>query len=89
VATGVTLAHCDVRADNLLVRPDGSVVVVDRPYGCIGPAWLDTVLLAMNVPVHGGPNDRLLTGVDARTRPGGGRAALAAATSPGLSPAPG
>ncbi|MFI7541451.1 aminoglycoside phosphotransferase family protein [Actinoplanes sp. NPDC049599] len=64
VATGSTLVHCDVRADNLLVRPDGSVVVVDWPYGCIGPAWLDTVLLAMNVLVHGGPGDRLLDGID-------------------------
>ncbi|GAA3344661.1 hypothetical protein GCM10020358_48810 [Amorphoplanes nipponensis] len=67
VATGATLAHCDVRADNLLVRPDGSVVVVDWPYGCVGPAWLDTVLLAMNVLVHGGPGDALLAGVDRRT----------------------
>jgi hypothetical protein len=67
VATGATLAHCDVRADNLLVRPDGSIVVVDWPYGCVGPAWLDTVLLAMNVLVHGGPGDRLLAGIDPRT----------------------
>jgi hypothetical protein len=67
VATGATLAHCDVRADNLLVRPDGSVVVVDWPYGCVGPAWLDTVLLAMNVLVHGGPGDRLLAGIDPGT----------------------
>ena len=66
VATGATLAHCDVRADNLLVRPDGSVVVVDWPYGCVGPAWLDTLLLAMNVLVHGGPGDRLLDGIDPR-----------------------
>ena len=29
-----------------------------------GPAWLDTLLLAMNVLVHGGPGDRLLTGID-------------------------
>ena len=64
VAGGATLTHCDVRADNLLVRPDGSVVVVDWPYGCVGPAWLDTVLLAMNVLVHGGPGDRLLAGID-------------------------
>ena len=66
IAAGSTLAHCDVRADNLLVRPDGSVVVVDWPYGSVGPAWLDTVLLAMNVLVHGGPGDRLLAGVDPR-----------------------
>ena len=66
VATGSTLVHCDLRADNLLVRPDGSVVVVDWPYGCVGPAWLDTLLLAMNVLVYGGPGDRLLDGIDPR-----------------------
>ena len=64
VTTGDTLVHCDLRADNLLVRPDGSVVVVDWPYGCTGPAWLDTLLLAMDVLVHGGPTDRLLSGID-------------------------
>jgi Ser/Thr protein kinase RdoA (MazF antagonist) len=64
VATGSTLVHCDLRADNLLVRPDGSVVVVDWPYGCIGPAWLDTLLLAMNVLVYDGPGDRILDGID-------------------------
>jgi Ser/Thr protein kinase RdoA (MazF antagonist) len=64
VATGATLSHCDIRADNLLVRPEGSVVIVDWPYGCIGPAWLDTALLAMDVLVHGGPGDDLLAGID-------------------------
>lgn len=64
VATGDTLAHCDVRADNLLVRPNGSIVVVDWPYGCIGPPWLDTALLTMDVLVYGGPGDHLLAGID-------------------------
>jgi Ser/Thr protein kinase RdoA (MazF antagonist) len=64
LATGDTLAHCDIRADNILVRPDGGVVFVDWPWGCIGPAWLDTVLLAINVVVHGGDGDRLLAGID-------------------------
>jgi hypothetical protein len=66
LATGDTLTHCDIRADNILIRPDGSVVFVDWPWGCIGPAWLDTVLLALNVIVHGGDGDRLLTGMDVR-----------------------
>jgi aminoglycoside phosphotransferase (APT) family kinase protein len=61
---GNTLNHCDVRADNMLLRPDGSVVFVDWPWACIGPAWLDTVLLAVNVIVHGGDGDRVLAGVD-------------------------
>ncbi|MEV8509414.1 aminoglycoside phosphotransferase family protein [Actinoplanes sp. NPDC051475] len=62
--TGATVAHCDIRADNLLVRRDGSITVVDWPWACAGPPWLDTVLLAMNVIVHGGDGDRLLVGVD-------------------------
>jgi len=57
---GDTLTHCDIRADNMLLRPDGSVVFVDWPWGCVGPAWLDRALLAMNVLVHGGDGDRIL-----------------------------
>ena len=29
---GDTLAHCDIRADNMLLRPDGSVMFVDWPW---------------------------------------------------------
>jgi hypothetical protein len=61
---GDTLAHCDIRADNLLVRPDGRIIVVDWPWGCVGPDWLDTVLLAVNVIVYGGTPDRVLAWVD-------------------------
>lgn len=58
---GDTLVHCDVRADNLLLREDGSVVVVDWPWACTGPAWLDTVLLAVDVQCHGGDGERVLS----------------------------
>jgi aminoglycoside phosphotransferase (APT) family kinase protein len=63
---GDTLVHCDIRADNMLVRPDGSMVIVDWPSGCAGPPWLDTALLAMNVLVFGGDGDAVLPepGVD-------------------------
>jgi aminoglycoside phosphotransferase (APT) family kinase protein len=64
LAAGDTLSHCDIRADNLLIRPDGRVVVIDWPWGCRGPAWLDTVLLAINVIVHGGDPRQVLTTVD-------------------------
>ncbi|GLW35630.1 aminoglycoside phosphotransferase family protein [Actinoplanes regularis] len=64
LAAGETLVHCDIRADNLLIRPDGRVVVVDWPWGCLGPAWLDTVSLAINIIVHGGDPRPVLTGVD-------------------------
>ena len=57
---GDTLVHCDIRADNMLLRPDGSVVFVDWPWGSLGPAWLDRALLALNVLVHGGDGDRIL-----------------------------
>ncbi|MEV4706522.1 phosphotransferase [Actinoplanes sp. NPDC049316] len=62
--TGETVAHGDIRADNLLVRPDGAITVVDWPWACVAPEWLDTLLLAMNITVYGGAGDRLLTGVD-------------------------
>jgi Ser/Thr protein kinase RdoA (MazF antagonist) len=52
--TGDTLVHTDIRADNMLITPDGRVFIVDWPWGCIGPDWLDIALLGMNVIVHGG-----------------------------------
>ncbi|MCA2216798.1 phosphotransferase [Jidongwangia harbinensis] len=64
IGTGETLTHLDIRADNILIRPDGGIVVVDWPWGCIGPDWLDTVLLALNVIVYGGDADPVLAGVD-------------------------
>jgi aminoglycoside phosphotransferase (APT) family kinase protein len=64
VSVGDTLMHCDIRADNILVRPDGRMIIVDWPWACTGPAWLDTVLLAMNVLVHGGDADRVIAGLD-------------------------
>jgi hypothetical protein len=63
VGEGRTLVHCDIRADNLLVRDDGSIVIVDWPWACTGPAWLDRVLLAMNVIFCGGDPSPALAGV--------------------------
>jgi aminoglycoside phosphotransferase (APT) family kinase protein len=70
VLTGDTLVHCDIRADNLLLRPDGAVVIVDWPWACTGPPWLDTLLLGVNVQVCDGDGEPVLaglTGVDAGT----------------------
>jgi hypothetical protein len=64
VGAGDTLTHCDIRADNLLVRPDGEIIFVDWPWAAVGPDWLDTVALALNVIVHGGDAGRLLADVD-------------------------
>ena len=51
---GDTVVHCDVRADNLLVRPDGSMVVVDWPWALVGPDWLDRFMLMINIDLYGG-----------------------------------
>jgi hypothetical protein len=66
LGAGDTLTHCDIRADNLLVRTDGSIVIVDWPWGAVGPAWFDTVLLAMDVARYGGDMTPVLAGVDPR-----------------------
>ncbi|MGC5018304.1 phosphotransferase family protein [Micromonospora sp. DT47] len=57
---GDTLCHVDVRADNLLVDATGRVAVVDWPWACRGPAWLDTALLLVNVRLHGGHDTEAL-----------------------------
>ncbi len=51
---GDSLVHGDGRADNLLVTPDGSVVVVDWPWATRGAGWFDRLALLVNV----GLNDR-------------------------------
>jgi hypothetical protein len=51
---GDTVVHCDVRADNLLVRADGSMVVVDWPWALVGPDWVDRLLLMINIDLYGG-----------------------------------
>jgi Phosphotransferase enzyme family len=42
-----SLCHWDVRDDNLLLRPDGSPVIVDWGMSRLGPAWADLVLLSV------------------------------------------
>ena len=37
---------------------------MDRPWACLGPAWLDTLLLAVNVRLYGGDGEAILTGAD-------------------------
>jgi aminoglycoside phosphotransferase (APT) family kinase protein len=57
---GDTLVHLDVRADNLLLSADGRVTLVDWPWACLGPAWLDRLLLLVNLRLYGGdPHDLL------------------------------
>lgn len=45
VVDGDTVVHTDIRDDNLLVRPDGSVVMCDWNWPVAGAAWLDSLLL--------------------------------------------
>jgi hypothetical protein len=44
---GDSLANYDIRNDNLLVRPDGSVVFVDWGMSRTGPTWLDPLVLLL------------------------------------------
>jgi hypothetical protein len=61
---GDTLNHCDIRGDNLLVRPDGTVVVVDWEWGTAGPDWYDRVVLAVDVIADGQDPAPALEGID-------------------------
>ena len=63
-STGDTLAHCDIRADNMLVRPDGQLMIVDWPWAATAPVWFDRMLLALNITVHGGDPERVIAGLD-------------------------
>lgn len=44
---GETLVHLDLRADNLMLRADGKLIVVDWAWAVRGAAWLDPALLAI------------------------------------------
>jgi hypothetical protein len=63
---GDRLVHLDVRADNLLIRADGTAVLVDWPWACAGAAWVDPLLLLANVALHGGDVTHRLSELSAR-----------------------
>ncbi len=46
---GDRLVHLDARADNLLLRADGGITVVDWPWAVSGPEWFDALVLLINV----------------------------------------
>jgi aminoglycoside phosphotransferase (APT) family kinase protein len=66
-AAGQTLAHGDLRADNMLLTAaadasdatvdatGGRVVFVDWPSACVAAPWFDLVLLLPSVRMQGGP----------------------------------
>ncbi|MBX6385536.1 MAG: aminoglycoside phosphotransferase family protein [Microbispora sp.] len=54
-AEGGTLAHADLRADNLLLTADGRVYVVDWPWACLAAPWFDLLTMLPSVAMQGGP----------------------------------
>ncbi|MFB8002960.1 phosphotransferase family protein [Nocardia sp. NPDC056000] len=44
-SVGNTLLHTDIRPDNMMLRADGTVLVVDWAWPCVGAAWVDVVTL--------------------------------------------
>ncbi|TMC12387.1 MAG: aminoglycoside phosphotransferase family protein [Chloroflexi bacterium] len=61
LVAGDTLLHGDVRSDNLLLTPDGGVVLLDWAWTCNGAGWLDVVWFAETVNAEGGADaDRLV-----------------------------
>ncbi|MFF1380122.1 phosphotransferase family protein [Streptomyces sp. NPDC058308] len=56
-ASGDTLAHGDLRADNMLLTPDGDrVVFVDWPHALRAAPWFDLLLMLPCVRAQGGPD---------------------------------
>lgn len=55
-AAGETLLHTDLRADNVLLRPDGRVVFVDWPHAAAGASFVDSLLMVPSVTMQGGPD---------------------------------
>lgn len=51
---GDTLLHADLRADQILLADD-TVVFVDWPHACTGPAWADVVMMVPSIVLQGGP----------------------------------
>ena len=62
VLVGDTLVHGDVRDDNLLVRPDGTVVLCDWNWPALGPAWFDSLHLLIGARGDGHDVEAILAG---------------------------
>lgn len=55
-AAGDTLAHSDLRADNLLLTEDRRVVFVDWPHAMRAAPWFDLLVMLPCVRAQGGPD---------------------------------
>jgi aminoglycoside phosphotransferase (APT) family kinase protein len=53
-ASGSSLAHSDLRADNIMLTRD-RVVFVDWPWACLAAPWFDLVMMLPSVAMSGGP----------------------------------
>ena len=62
ITGGDTVVHTDVRDDNLIVRPDGRVVLCDWNWPVLGAPWIDTVMLLIGPRGDGLDVGRVLTG---------------------------
>ncbi|MFE6857278.1 phosphotransferase [Nocardia sp. NPDC057668] len=58
---GDTLLHNDLRPDNMLLRADGTVALVDWAWTCRGAAWVDLACLLPELLDAGADPDRVLT----------------------------
>jgi aminoglycoside phosphotransferase (APT) family kinase protein len=73
---GDRLLHLDARGDNMLVRPDGEIVLVDWPWAAAGDPVLDLIAFLPSAMLHGVDDpEAVLQGTAA------GRAAPAAAVN--------
>ena len=54
--TGDTLAHGDLRADNILLTDAGRTVFVDWPHALRATAWFDLLVMLPCVRAQGGPD---------------------------------
>ncbi|MGW5456804.1 phosphotransferase [Nocardia sp. NPDC003979] len=59
-AAGKVLLHTDLRPDNMRMRPDGTVAVVDWAWPCTGAAWVDLVMLTPAIANKGIDPDPIL-----------------------------
>lgn len=53
-AEGLTLIHCDLRADNILLTQE-KALFVDWPHASLGAGWVDLVEILPSVAMQGGP----------------------------------
>ncbi|WP_327357351.1 aminoglycoside phosphotransferase family protein [Streptomyces sp. NBC_01304] len=60
---GDTLAHGDLRADNMLLTDDGRVVFVDWPHAMRATPWFDLLAMLPCVRAQGGPDPEALFAV--------------------------